>query len=176
MPEMPHVRLAMPAEAPTIAEVQRAAWASDPLLASGLSELSLADATQAWHHVIVAPPLAHYRVLVALDGPRVVGFALVGPSDDEDAEVTDSLVHEFVMHPASRRQGHGSRLMQAAVDTMQIDGYQRATWWVASTDDVLRGFLTDAGWAPDGAHRELTSDDESARLKQVRLHTDISEA
>ncbi len=42
-------------------------------------------------------------------------------------------------------------------------------------DDVLRGFLTDAGWAPDGAHRELDLDgDGTMRVKQVRLHTAIS--
>lgn len=176
MPDVPQVRLALPAEAPSIAELQRAVWASDPLLSSGLDEVSVVDATQAWHQIIVRPPLAHYRVLVALQGSRLVGFTLIGPSDDEDAEPTDSLVHEFAISPEARGQGHGSRLMQAAVDTMRLDGYQRATWWVASTDDASRAFLGDAGWAADGAHRELGTDDEAHRIKQVRLHTDISEA
>ena len=44
----------------------------------------------------------------------------------------------------------------------------------ASTDDVLRGFLTDAGWATDGAHRELDlTGDGSTTVKQLRLHTDL---
>ena len=174
MPETPHVRLALPAEAPAIAEIQRAAWALDPLLRVGLDHIAIGEATQVWHQAITRPPLAHYRVLVALSGSRVCGFALVGPSDDADAQQRDALVHKFVIAPAERGLGHGSRLMQAAVDTMRIDGYTRATWWVSTTDDSLRAFLTGSGWAPDGAHRELGTEDGAHRLKQVRLHTDIS--
>jgi hypothetical protein len=49
--------------------------------------------------------------------------------------------------------------------------------WAVASDDRLRGFLTDAGWAPDGAHRELDLDGQGlTRVKQVRLHTDISPA
>lgn len=174
MVKVPHVRLALPAESAAIARVQREAWAQDPVLAAGLDHLDVATAVELWHEAIVRPPLAHYRVLVALQNEEVVGFAFIGPSDDADANERDSLVHEFVVAPHARRQGHGSRLMQAAVDTMQIDGYTRATWWVITTDDVLRGFLAEAGWGPDGAHREIGTEDGRHLIKQVRLHTDIS--
>jgi hypothetical protein len=41
---------------------------------------------------------------------------------------------------------------------------------------VLRQFLTDAGWAPDGAHRELDlRGDGEVLVKQVRLHTDLGD-
>lgn len=70
--------------------------------------------------------------------------------------------------------GAGSRLVNAAVDTLRADGFTRATWWVRTTDDVLRAFLSEAGWAPDGAHRETGTEDEQTRVKEVRLHTDIS--
>jgi hypothetical protein len=46
---------------------------------------------------------------------------------------------------------------------------------VGTEDDVLRRFLLAAGWATDGASREIGSDDGSLRLKQVRLHTDLGE-
>ena len=40
--------------------------------------------------------------------------------------------------------------------------------------NALRGFLDGAGWAPDGAHRELDLDGAgTVRVKQVRLHTDL---
>ena len=43
------------------------------------------------------------------------------------------------------------------------------------TDDARRAFLTEAGFAPDGAHRELDlHGDGSVRVKQVRLHADLS--
>jgi hypothetical protein len=48
--------------------------------------------------------------------------------------------------------------------------------WLNSTDDVRRGFLTEAGWAADGAFRELDLRGDGAVLvKQIRLHTDLSE-
>lgn len=174
MADITQVRLALPAEAPQIAVAQRTAWEANPLLSPMLAEVGLDDATTLWHTLITRPPLALYRVLVALSGPVVVGFAMVGPSDDEDATPTDALVHEFVVAPLARRTGHGSRLMQASVDTMRADRFQRATWWVESTDDTTRGFLESAGWAPDGAHRQLSTEDDSHQLKQVRLHTDIT--
>ena len=44
-----------------------------------------------------------------------------------------------------------------------------------AADDALRAFLTEAGWAPDTAHRELALDEDGeTRVKQVRLHTQFS--
>jgi hypothetical protein len=58
---------------------------------------------------------------------------------------------------------------------MQADRFTRAVTWAIATDDALRTFLTEAGWAPDTAHRELDLDGEGTTLvKQVRLHTALS--
>ena len=175
------VRLALPAEAGQIAALQRRAWSSTPsdeLTTALLGEVDLAAMTEAWERAILRPPLAQFRVLVAVAGAgRVVGFAAIGPSDDPDAAGgEDALVAEFVVDPAARGQGHGSRLLNACVDTFRADGFVRATWWVRSTDDDLRTFVTGAGWAPDGAHREIGTEDDHARVKLIRLHTDISTA
>ena len=61
------VRLAMPAEALGIVEVQRAWLAGQPRLAAVLDELDAETMAQAWVSAILRPPLATYRVLVALD-------------------------------------------------------------------------------------------------------------
>ena len=64
--------------------------------------------------------------------------------------------------------------MQASAVTLRADGFTHARAWVASIDDTLREFLVGAGWAPDGAHRELDlHGDGSVLVKQVRLHTDL---
>ena len=77
--------------------------------------------------------------------------------------------------PDERGKGHGSRLLQAAADTMAADRFARAVTWVPAGDDALRAFLTEAGWAPDGAHRELELDEAGdVRMKQVRLHTALA--
>ena len=70
---------------------------------------------------------------------------------------------------------HTARLVQACADTLRADRFRTALVWLNATDDVRRAFLTEAGWAPDGAHRELDlHGDGSVRVKQVRLHTDLT--
>ena len=174
------VRLALPAEAGAIASLQRRGWTQllpPEVAATALESVDLAEMTASWQQAILRPPLAQFRVLVALGSERVVGFAALGPSDDPDAEAgADALVAEFVIDPAAQRQGHGSRLLNACVDTLRADGFRTATWWVGATDDVLRGFLTSAGWAADGAHTEVAAAEDGPRLKLVRVHTDIRPA
>ncbi|UUZ59759.1 GNAT family N-acetyltransferase [Nocardioides sp. B-3] len=121
------------------------------------------------------PADARNRVLVALERNRVTGFALTGPASDPDADpITDGELSELTLDPEERGKGHGSRLLRAAVDTLAADRFSRAVTWVIATDDAHRGFLTEAGWAPDGAHRELDLDGTgTTTVKQVRLHTAI---
>ncbi len=97
------------------------------------------------------------------------------PSPDPDADpVGDAELAELAVDPDERRRGHGSRLLQAAVDTMRADRFRRAVCWLVTTDDATRAFLTEAGWAVDGAHRTLDlTGDGSVTVKQVRLHTSL---
>lgn len=170
------VRVAWAADAPAIADVQLRGWYGAGLAAElerrGLGPLDLAEQ---WRATLSRPPEARYRALVALAHDRVAGFALTGPSSDPDADpAVDGEVGDFVVDPEQARGGHGSRLLQACADTLAADGFTRATWWVSSTDDTLRTFLTEAGWAPDGATRELQGEAGEGSLKQVRLHTALA--
>jgi GNAT superfamily N-acetyltransferase len=174
------VRAAWSADAGAIAQVQVRAWRqayAGILPEEVLSSLDPAAFAAQWSEAVARPAEARTRVLVALDRATVVGFALTAAGDDPDADpAADGQVAEFVIDPDRRRAGHGSRLVQACADTLRADRFSRATIWVTSTDDALRGFLAEAGWAPDGAHRELDlSGDGSTRVRQVRLHTDLTE-
>jgi len=175
------VRLALPAEANEIGEIQVAAWRSayaGLLPADVLADLDPAQFAAQWRAALLAPGEARNRVMVALAGRTLVGFAAITPSDDPDADPQrDAVIAELAVQPDATRAGHGSRLLNAVVDTIRADGFSRLTVWVNSTDDVLRAFYTQAGWAPDGAHRELDLyGDESVRIKQIRLHTDPGDA
>jgi GNAT superfamily N-acetyltransferase len=167
------VRLALPREAHAIATIQYGLMADPrhPLHAlhgqAAASELAVV-----WHRSISRPPLATYRVLVATEGRTVVGMIAVGPSEDGDADAADGTVIDLMVSPEARRHGHGTRLVQAAVDTLRADGFTRATWWVATTADDLRGWLQAMGWEPDGVH--ASAEGPAGTLKLVRLHTDIS--
>jgi GNAT superfamily N-acetyltransferase len=173
------VRLALPGEAGAIAELQRRGWSSavpENLGTTMLAAVTVEEMIQAWYVAVTRPPEARFRVLVAVGDGRVVGFATTRPSPDGDADVaSDGMVEEFVVDPVAQRRGHGSRLLHACVDTLRSDGFVRATWWLGTDEEILRTFLTDAGWALDGGHREIGSDDEAIRIKQVRLHTQIAE-
>lgn len=170
-------RLAWPDDAASIVRIQLATWRTayaDLIGADELAALDPAELTARWAETISRPKDARMRVLVALERADVRGFALVHPSYDPDADqIRDGEVGEFVIDAAHQRAGHGSRLLQAAIDTLTADKFTRAVWWVGTTDDALRGFVAASGWEPDGAHRELGAE-TGATVKQVRLHTSLA--
>jgi GNAT superfamily N-acetyltransferase len=173
------VRVGWADDADGIASVQVRAWRQeyDGLLpAEVLDALDPAQFAAAWRESLTRPKDARNRVLVALERNAIRGFAVTSPSTDPDADqVADGEILELTVDPEQVRHGHGSRLVQACADTLRADKFTRAVVWLNSTDDVRRRFLTEAGWAPDGAHRELDlHGDGSVRVKQVRLHTDLS--
>lgn len=172
------VRVAWADDARDIAELQLRTWKvvyADVLDPAALPD-DLEAAAAAWHAALSSPGDARNRVLVALERNRMVGFALTSPAADPDCDpIVDAELSELTVDPAERGRGHGSRLLQAAVDTMLADRFQRAVLWAVASDDALRGFLVGAGWDTDGAHRELDLDGEgTTRVKQVRLHTALS--
>ncbi len=169
------VRVGWADDAAGIAAVQVRAWRrayADLLPTEVLDALDPADFAATWTASLNAPQDARNRVLVALERNTVRGFAVTGPASDPDADpVSDGEVAELTVDPDHTRQGHGSRLVQACADTLSADRFTTARVWLNADDDVRRAFLSDAGWAPDGAHRELDlHGDGSLRVKQVRLH------
>jgi GNAT superfamily N-acetyltransferase len=172
------VRVAWADDAPAIARVQLRTW---PELYAGLLPAEAIPsgpeaedaAAAAWAGSLQKPGDARNRVLVALERNRVVAFAITGPASDPDRDpVADAELGELTIDPEERGKGHGSRLLQAAADTMAADRFSHAVTWVVAGDDALLSFLTGAGWEADSAHRELDLDGTGAvRVKQVRLHT-----
>ncbi len=172
------VRVGWPADATDLAAVQAVAWRLEfagLLPAELLDQIDAEQFAATWHASMSRPEDARNRVLVALERNTLRGFAVTTPAPDPDCDpILDGEIGELVVHPDHRGAGHGSRLLQACVDTLRADKFTRATCWVGATDDVRRRFLTDAGWAADGAFRELDLvGDGSTRIKQVRLHTGI---
>ncbi len=172
------VRVAWADDAEAITAVQLRTWPSlyaDLVPAEAIPSGPEAEeaAAAAWRQSLTTPGDARNRVLVALERNRVCGFVITGPAADPDCDpVSDAELRELTVDPGERGRGHGSRLLQAAADTMTADRFTRAVTWVPAGDDAMRSFLFDAGWAADTAHRELQVDDTGdIRMKQVRLHT-----
>lgn len=174
------VRVGWADDAAGIAAVQVRSWRQEYADLLPRDVLEILDADQfaaAWQTSLTHSKDARNRVLVALERNTVRGFAVTGPASDPDLDpVAVGEVAELTVDPEQTRHGHGSRLVQACVDTLRADRFSTAVLWLTSADDVRRSFLTEAGWAPDGAHRELDlHGDGAVRVKQVRLHTDLGE-
>jgi GNAT superfamily N-acetyltransferase len=171
------VRVAWADDAAAVGAVQARAWqqsCADLLPAAVLSGIDAEAFEQSWGQAIARPPSARHRVLVALERNAVVGFAATAPSDDPDAEPADGEVVALHVDPVATGAGHGSRLVSAIADTLRADGFSHARVWLIAGDDMLRGFLESAGWAADGAHRQLDlTGDGSSTLRQIRLQTDL---
>jgi GNAT superfamily N-acetyltransferase len=168
-------RVAWADDAPAIARLQLGARRHDlvDVLPAAVYDVDADVATSVWQQTLSRPADARTRVLVALERNRVVGFAITSPATDPDTDpVADAELMEFTIDPQERGKGHGSRLLQAAIDTMAADRFTRAVTWLLASDDRMRRFLGDAGWAADTAHRELDLDGSGGTtVKQVRLHT-----
>lgn len=173
-------RVAWSDDAPAIAAVQVRAWRTsyaDLLPPEVLTALDPEVLTEGWRTALGRPADARNRVLVALERNLVTGFVLTGPATDPDCDpVSVGELTDLTVDPHQRGAGHGSRLLQAAADTLVADRFTHAVAWLPAGDDALRTFLTDAGWGPDGAHRTLDLlGDGGTTVKQVRLHTQLSD-
>ena len=123
-----------------------------------------------WAAAVVAPPGAGFRVLVACDGPTVVGVVSVAPvpaPEDRPFDAPGGAILALEVEPARQRVGHGSRLLAAAVDTLREDGADQVHTWVLDGDEARARFLASAGLGPDDVAREL---DLGADARRVDAH------
>ncbi|MDR3068760.1 MAG: GNAT family N-acetyltransferase [Cellulomonas sp.] len=153
------VRPAVVGDEQTITDIQLAAWTDADLLGADVLALLDPEAMRtAWQAAITAPPGPGYRVLVACDGPRVVGFASVvpRPADPETGSPAAGTILALEIAPGDRRLGHASRLLAAAVDLLRSDGATEVSTWVLHGDEARARLLSGAGLGPDGAQRRLT--------------------
>jgi GNAT superfamily N-acetyltransferase len=158
------VRPARPQDAERIARVQLTTWrtAYASFLPADALDVPEEQAAALWLRAVELPPSSQHRVLVAMEGAELVGFAASEPE-----ELTALLVE-----PRWGRRGHGSRLVAATVDHWREDGATTARHWAWERDTVTRTFLTSAGWDIDGTARGM---DTGPRVeRQVRLHTDLT--
>ncbi|HEX6055112.1 MAG TPA: GNAT family N-acetyltransferase [Intrasporangium sp.] len=170
------VRVARASDAPAVGFVQavvfREAYAAE-LAPEVIAQFEPRAFANAWRDSLEGEARGDGVLLVACAGEQVVGFAAVGASSDPDAgdETAELLV--LGVHPEARRQGHGSRLLHAVVDTARARGRDRLTAWTLTSADGVREFLVAAGMGPDGAHRERVVGPEGETANEVRLSASL---
>jgi len=170
------VRLARTPDVDGIAEVNVRSWRQrftgllpDPVL----DAMDTRDLAMVWASGILNPPTPGHQLLVAIDGADVVGYAAVGPCQDPDADAGTGELLALEVDPDRQREGHGSRLLAAAVDHARAGGADSIVVWCPVSDEIRRAFLQSAGWEPDSAYRDLAVGvdpaTEPALVREVRL-------
>ncbi|MCI2420346.1 GNAT family N-acetyltransferase [Saccharopolyspora sp. K220] len=171
------VRVAVPSDAAEIARIQLTTWrtAYTELLPPAVLEgLDSAETEQQWHQTLTSGPAA---VLVATEGPWIVGFCAAGPAPEAEMAAADgavppdapevALVSALLVEPRWGRRGHGGRLLGAMARRLVADGATRGITWVPEADTASMAFFRSAGWAPDGTVRTL--DAGGRPLRELRL-------
>lgn len=171
-------RIARPNDAAAVGAVQAAVWRAaygEVLAQEVVDQFDPASFARVWRDSLDAPPSPRHVLLVGCAGEQVVGFTAVGPSIDPDASETSGEVLGLGVHPDARHAGHGSRLLNAAVDTLRGKGFNSISVWLLAHDEGTRAFLTAAGLSPDGAYRDRVIDADGTLAREVRLTADLSQ-
>ena len=138
-------RIARASDAPAVGLVQAAVWRAaygHVLPQEVVEQFDAPSFARVWRDSLNNPPSPRHVLLVGCAGEQVVGFAAVGPSVDSDATETSGEVLALGVHPDARRSGHGSRLLNAAVDTLRGKGFDSLSTWILASDEATRAFLT----------------------------------
>jgi ribosomal protein S18 acetylase RimI-like enzyme len=166
------VRAARPEDVDAVGAVQSAVWRqayAGRLPKEVLAGFDAAVFADRWRQSLQSPPPGVYRLLVALAGGRIVGYAAIAPSQDPDLGSTAGEVTTLGVAPTDRALGHGSRLLNACVDLLSEAGAELVAAWLPADEERTRAFLHAGGFAPDGAFRDRVVAPDGGTLREVRL-------
>jgi GNAT superfamily N-acetyltransferase len=143
-----------------------------------LQSLTTEEIATSWHAAVTRPPLPSYRVLVALEGAYLAGFAAFGPDADRQPQDPEpestAAISMLLVEPRWGRRGHGSRLLAAVADLARAGGASRLVAWLPVADTASLQFYRSAGWEADGLRRDL--DTGVGTVTELRLHAALTDA
>lgn len=146
------VRHALPDDAFDIAALDVATWriAYRGLMPDGyLEALSVEEKTESWRaNLEKHQALALKRALVAESDGRIVGYARVGPVEDQGKKV--GLLYLLYVSPEHWNKGVGKMLLDDAMEDLVDLGQHEAILWVLRDNTRGRRFYEARGWSADG--------------------------
>jgi ribosomal protein S18 acetylase RimI-like enzyme len=171
------IRRAVLADARRIAEVHVRSWKaafSGLLPQDYLDALKAEDRLGEWQEALGSAERWPV-VLVAEEGGRLLGFAAVGPSRDEDADpqVVGEL-YTIYLDPSAFRSGLGQALHSEAMEALRAGGFDRATLWVLHSNARARRFYELYGWSAEEVTKE--HDWEAFTATDVRYSRSLGSA
>ena len=151
------VRAAREADAEALARVHVDTWraAYQGLMPQEyLDGLDPAERAARWRQALGSPGSPFTAVVLEDESGTVVGFATVGPGEDDDAaDPTVGLVGAMYVLSTHWRLGGGRLLMAEAIRLLSSAGCREATLWVLESNQRARRFYEAAGWRADGGHK-----------------------
>lgn len=161
------VRPATAADADAIATVHvaslRQAYA-DVVPGDYLDGLDVAARATTWRERLTSPQPGT-STWVAEEEGRVVAFASLGPSLDEDAERTTLQIYSIYLEPGSWGQGIARELMRTLL--AEVPDGAAVTLWVPEVNERAAHFYRRNGFARDGVER--LDDVGGTQLTEVRF-------
>ena len=167
----PRIREAEPKDARDIAEIHVRSWRAayrGQLADDFLDGLNVEDRLE-MHRLALENPPAEYRMWVAEEEGRTIGFAVTGKSEDADADDRTAEVFAIYLDPDRVGTGLGRTLFAHAVEDLRGRGYSSATLWVLESNELARRFYEGAGWRLDGATTSERVDCEMRPTVRYRI-------
>lgn len=107
-----------------------------------------------WREILQTPPFEGQRSWVASRAGAAVGFATAGHTRDEDEDPARvGELQAIYVAPEAWRSGVGSGLIRLVVDHLADGGFEEATVWVLTGNEMGRAFYEKHGWTPDGGSK-----------------------
>lgn len=147
-----NVRPAILLDAKGIAAIHMQTWQSaykGHMPDSFLSNFSLEETIKTWTGKLEQTEPGTQYFVAELDG-MIVGFCTVGPSRDDDRDITTGELDAIYVGEQYEQQGAGSRLLTKGLEWLRGQGYKKATLWVLESNAKARAWYEAKGWEPDG--------------------------
>jgi len=165
------IREGEPKDAEAIAGIHVRSWQEayrGQLTDDYLDGLTVKDRLELHRYALEQPP-PEYRMWVAEDGGRILGFAVTGRSEDADADERTGELYAIYLEPERVGTGLGRTLFEHAIGDLRERGYRTVTLWVLQTNERARRFYEVAGWSTDGAEASERVDCEMRPTVRYRL-------
>ncbi|MGW9629597.1 N-acetyltransferase family protein [Agromyces sp. NPDC055520] len=116
------------------------------LPAAAIEAMTDARAQSLWRRVLAS---TEGTVLVAEHDGRVLGVTRFAPGQQGE----DGAVHSLYVSPDARGLGLGTRLLDAAYESLSDGGAESVALWVFAANAPSIAFYESRGWLPDGGAR-----------------------
>ncbi|MBC9957179.1 GNAT family N-acetyltransferase [Yimella sp. cx-51] len=168
------VRTARADDLSAVGEVQAAVWRAalaDVVDPATLASFEPSNFEAAWRESLAQPPSPLHRLLVATELDDTVGFVAIGPAESSGS---GEILAGGVL-PERRGRGHGSRLLNAAIDTLAVNDIDHVRVRVPERDTPLVRFLAEAGFALSGNFVDRVINSDGDTLREIELHTGVGD-